>query len=379
MPTTRAPSSRRQARASACSAASGSSTAKTHARPSSRSSLSPLSGRNATSTPGRRRRPRRRPRSPRGRTRRRRRARRAGRRRGRRRRSRRSRSSPARGEPGAALGDDLGAHRGGDLAPASRFMPRRRRQAPRSSSRATSRSSKGILRPSSNSWPCSWPLPAITTVSPGSARARRRARSRRAGRARTSTPPPSPAPARTSAMIASGSSERGLSEVTIARSEPLGAGPPHLRPLVAVAVAAGAEDRDHPALGQPPGGARGRSRASRACGRSRRGRRSPGPRRPARSGRARAAPCARPRGRLAGSTSSAIAAAKAPSALATLKWPGSSVRDLGLPLAADDGEARPGGVEGDVAGARSRPRRPRPRRSGTRIPRPGAGRRGRRR
>ena len=56
-------------------------------------------------------------------------------------------------------------------------------------------------------------------------------------------------------MIASGSSERGLSEVTIARSEPLGAGPAHLRPLVAVAVAAGAEDRDHPALGQPAGGA----------------------------------------------------------------------------------------------------------------------------
>ena len=44
-------------------------------------------------------------------------------------------------------------------------------------------------------------------------------------------------------MIAPGSSERGLSEVTIARSESAGAGPPHLRPLVAVAVAAGAEDR----------------------------------------------------------------------------------------------------------------------------------------
>ena len=43
---------------------------------------------------------------------------------------------------------------------------------------------EGILRPSSNSWPCSWPLPAMTTVSPGSARARARARSRPAGRAR---------------------------------------------------------------------------------------------------------------------------------------------------------------------------------------------------
>ena len=48
---------------------------------------------------------------------------------------------------------------------------------------ATSRSSNGILRPCSNSCPCSCPLPAITTVSPGPRRAAR-ARSRRAGRAR---------------------------------------------------------------------------------------------------------------------------------------------------------------------------------------------------
>ena len=37
----------------------------------------------------------------------------------------------------------------------------------RSSSSATSRSSNGIFRPPANSCPCSWPLPAITTVSPG--------------------------------------------------------------------------------------------------------------------------------------------------------------------------------------------------------------------
>ena len=47
-------------------------------------------------------------------------------------------------------------------------------------------------------------------------------------------------------MIASGSSERGLSEVTIGRSDELGAGPAHQRALVAVAVAAAAEDADQP-------------------------------------------------------------------------------------------------------------------------------------
>ncbi len=40
--------------------------------------------------------------------------------------------------------------------------------APRSTSCATRRSSNGILQPPANSWPCSWPLPAITTTSPGS-------------------------------------------------------------------------------------------------------------------------------------------------------------------------------------------------------------------
>src|SRR5204862_8347216 len=38
----------------------------------------------------------------------------------------------------------------------------------RSASRATSRSSNGIVR-SANSWPCSWPLPAIRTTSPSPA------------------------------------------------------------------------------------------------------------------------------------------------------------------------------------------------------------------
>ncbi len=43
-------------------------------------------------------------------------------------------------------------------------------------------------------------------------------------------------------MIASGCSERGLSEVTIGQVGELGAGAAHQRALVAVAVAAAAED-----------------------------------------------------------------------------------------------------------------------------------------
>ena len=49
-------------------------------------------------------------------------------------------------------------------------------------------------------------------------------------------------------MIASGSSERGLSEVTTARSASSAAGGAHQRALVAVAVAAAAEDADQAAL-----------------------------------------------------------------------------------------------------------------------------------
>ena len=169
--------------------------------------------------------------------------------------------------------------RGVDRRPraASRARPRRRSRRPsprRSAPRPGSSPVRSSSPPPSAAAPRGRPRgrrrgscgrPRI----PGPARGpcRRSPRCRRARRASKasaiaarrsgsdSTPAPSPVPARTSAMIASGSSERGLSEVTIARSEPLGAGPAHLRPLVAVAVAAGAEDRDHPALGQPPGGA----------------------------------------------------------------------------------------------------------------------------
>ena len=69
------------------------------------------------------------------------------------------------------------------------------------------------LAPPASSWPCSWPLPAMTTTSPGAgqldrARDRLAAVDDRLGARRR-------LPRGPRAMIASGSSERGLSEVTI--------------------------------------------------------------------------------------------------------------------------------------------------------------------
>ena len=52
-------------------------------------------------------------------------------------------------------------------------------------------------------------------------------------------------------MIASGSSDRGLSEVTTAISDSSAPGPPHQRALLGVSVAAAAEHRDQPMTGQP--------------------------------------------------------------------------------------------------------------------------------
>ena len=98
---------------------------------------------------------------------------------------------------------------------------------------------------SANSWPCSWPLPAITTTSP-SRRRLDRARDRRAPVGLDLERRP-PAPATISAMIASrllaarvvGGDDRDVGE--------LGGDPAHHRPLPAVAVAAAAEDADHAA------------------------------------------------------------------------------------------------------------------------------------
>ena len=157
--------------------------------------------------------------------------------------------------------------------------PRRRR-----ASRATSRSSNGIVR--------SRELLALLVALAGddddvalAPPPRRRARSRRRGPAR---PPRSPSiPARISSMIASGSSLRGLSEVTIATSARRVDDRAHERALGPVAVAAAAEDADAGGRRRADAPPRARSRAPRACARSRRARRTAGPRRPARSARAR--------------------------------------------------------------------------------------------
>ena len=74
-----------------------------------------------------------------------------------------------------------------------RRAPRDHEASPAIASRATAESSNGSLRPFSNSCPCSWPLPAMTTTSPGEARPigaedRRRAGRRRARPPRAATP-----------------------------------------------------------------------------------------------------------------------------------------------------------------------------------------------
>ena len=95
--------------------------------------------------------------------------------------------------------------------------PRRsRRDTAASASRATATSSNGSLRPPANSWPCSWPLPAITTTSPGCGERDRAADRRAPVDVALDVRAPPGTPARISSMIASGSSERGLSEVTSA-------------------------------------------------------------------------------------------------------------------------------------------------------------------
>ena len=232
----------------------------------------------------------------------------------------------------------------------------------RSSSRATSRSSKGILRPPSNSWPCSWPLPAITTVSPGPAARERRARSRPGGRPRPRPPPLSPMPARISAMIASGSSERGLSEVTTARSESSAPTRPICGRL--------SRSRSPPApkteislpCGQPPRRAQHVLQRVRGVGVVDEHRerlalvdRLEAPRDPPGAGQ-------RPRPRSRRRPRAPSPPRAPPSALATLKWPGSAVRTPIDPSRSFDGEGGAGGVEARPRWRGSRPPRPRPRR-----------------
>ena len=76
-------------------------------------------------------------------------------------------------------------------------------------------------------------------------------------------------------MIASGASERGLSDVTIATSASSRRNLAHQRALAAISIAPGAEDDDHAARPRARAPRAAPSRASRACARSRRRRRTP--------------------------------------------------------------------------------------------------------
>ena len=98
-------------------------------------------------------------------------------------------------------------------------------------------------------WVVSWPLPAITTTSPGRPPASAAAMARAAvGLDHDGGHGSRRAPRRsTASMIASGSSERGLSEVTTTRRPASAATAPITGRLAAVPVAAAAEHDDHPA------------------------------------------------------------------------------------------------------------------------------------
>ena len=151
-------------------------------------------------------------RAPRPRARRRRRARREGRRTDRRRPTSRESISARAGRPAAPSRTIAAAAPPRRSAPARArsLAGARRRGEPRSSSRATSRSSNGILRPASNSWPCSWPLPAITTASPPlAASSASPIAARRSGSTSISRRCPPVIPARISATIAAGPPSAG--------------------------------------------------------------------------------------------------------------------------------------------------------------------------
>ena len=122
------------------------------------------------------------------------------------------------GGPPAPSGGDLAAGLGGD--PLRRELDhargrRERRAAPRGRRRGRRRGSSGRPR---TPGPARGPCRRSRRCRPARPRPARGAiAARRSGSTSTSAPP-SPIPARISAMIASGSSERGLSEVTTARS-----------------------------------------------------------------------------------------------------------------------------------------------------------------
>ena len=165
---------------------------------------------------------------------------------------------------------------------------------------------------------------------------RRRARRRRRGRGRgprgwlpvgrrprCTSAVPSRVPARISARMAAGSSPRGLSSVTTRTSASRRGDLAHDRALAGVALAAGAEDHDEAAVGQR---AQGREGGGDGVGLVRvvdDDGEVLALRRPARAGRARHRPRPSRGRRRRGRTPPSAQAARAASALATLKSPGS--------------------------------------------------------
>ncbi len=194
-------------------------------------------------------------------------------------------------------------------------------------SRATAESSNGSLRPFSNSWPCSCPLPAITTTSPGSASAIAwKIVARRSASRSTAACGRAGMPATISSMIASGASERGLSDVISATSASRAAISPMIGRLPRSRSPPGADHDDQ--LARRPARARraAPARARRACARSRRRRRTAAPPRPAGSGPGAVAANASESGIVSAGAPSARAAAQAASAFKTLKRPGIGTR-----------------------------------------------------
>ena len=116
----------------------------------------------------------------------------------------------------------------------------------------------------------SWPLPAMTTTSPGPALARAVAMaSARSARRHLAGPA---AAGHDLVDDASGILAAGVVGGHDGQVGQLGCGRAHQRPLVVVPVAAGAEDHEQPAAGQLPGRGEGLRRGRRGCGRSRPGR-----------------------------------------------------------------------------------------------------------
>ena len=294
-----------------------------------------------------RQRPRRRRRSRRRRTRRRRRSPRAGRRRGRQARSRPSRSSRAAGEPGSPSATNLGPDRRRDLLGAEVHA------APPSLRSSSTRDLDGHRR-----GPCDRPrTPAPARAPCPRSRPCRPARARPSARAiaarrstSTSTVGPLLDPGEDlgdDRLGVLGARVVGGDDRQIGELRPDSA---HLRPLVAIAITAGAEDGYHPARGQPPrrpqhvlqrvGGMGVVDKHPEALALARSARSAPAPA-PAR---------AKPAAAVSGSTPSAVAAAKAPSALATLKCPGQSGAQRGVsPLGPRIVNSAPSASKDDIA------------------------------